>query len=42
LEAVLHNEFPPELAEELCQEHQGLAVEVRYQEESSPHHEVVR
>ena len=30
LEAVLHNEFPPELAEELCQEHQSLAVEVHY------------
>jgi len=30
LEAVLRNEFPPELAEELCQEHQSLAVEVHY------------
>ena len=30
LEAVLRNEFPPELAEELCQEHQSLAVEVNY------------
>jgi hypothetical protein len=30
LEAVLHNEFPPELATELCQEHQGLVVEVHY------------
>jgi SAM-dependent methyltransferase len=30
LEAVLHNEFPPQLAAELCQEHQGLVVEVHY------------
>jgi SAM-dependent methyltransferase len=30
LEAVLHNEFPAELAERLCHEHEGLAVEVHY------------
>ena len=30
LEAVLGNEFPPKLAEQLCQEHQGLVVEVHY------------
>ena len=30
LEAVLGNEFPPKLAGQLCQEHQGLVVEVHY------------
>jgi SAM-dependent methyltransferase len=30
LEVVVGNEFPPELAEELCQEHHGLSVEVNH------------